>query len=142
MCGEIVRGIAKALRAEFGNEYKIYTEQVKQGFEEPCFFILELEDDFTPYLGSRGKYTAHFDIHYFPDSRFAKNQEMQSVAFRMYGCLQFIDTTLGKLRGMSLHSEITEDTLHFMVDFPMVVRNKEQTVDFMEEVSTDVKTSN
>ncbi|MBS4961048.1 MAG: hypothetical protein KHZ62_09605 [Clostridiales bacterium] len=140
MSNEIMLGIAKALRTEFGTKYKIYTEQVKQGFEEPCFFILELEDSFTPYIGYRGKYTALFDIHYFPDSRFIKNQEMQNVASRLYGCMRFIDSPVGKLRGMSMHSEITEDTLHFMVNFPMVVREKSQTIDFMEEVSTNAKT--
>ena len=35
----IIEAIAAALNGEFGEEYTVYAEDVKQGLSEPCFFI-------------------------------------------------------------------------------------------------------
>ena len=39
MINEIVVAISKALYNEFGEEYKIYAENVEQGLERPCFLF-------------------------------------------------------------------------------------------------------
>ena len=37
MIKKIIDGILAALSEEFGDEYTLYTESVKQGMKEPCF---------------------------------------------------------------------------------------------------------
>lgn len=39
MVNGIIGGIAAAISNEFGDDYTIYTEEIEQGFNEPCFFI-------------------------------------------------------------------------------------------------------
>lgn len=37
MENDIVKGIAKALRDTFGPGYRIYQNDIEQGFQTPCF---------------------------------------------------------------------------------------------------------
>ena len=37
---EIITGISEAIKAEFGEDYGVYTELVEQGLNEPCFSIV------------------------------------------------------------------------------------------------------
>lgn len=37
MINEIIAAISVALDAEFGDEYEIYMEEIKQDLKEPCF---------------------------------------------------------------------------------------------------------
>ena len=39
MINEIIEAISVALNEEFGDEYEIYRESVRQDLKEPCFFI-------------------------------------------------------------------------------------------------------
>ena len=39
MLNNVIAGIAIALNEEFGDDYEIYTEEIKQDLKEPCFFI-------------------------------------------------------------------------------------------------------
>lgn len=40
MMNDIIVGISTALYKEFGDEYEIYQEEIRQGLKEPCFFTL------------------------------------------------------------------------------------------------------
>ncbi|MEL0861914.1 hypothetical protein VXA97_19790, partial [Clostridioides difficile] len=42
MLNNIIDGISIKLDKSFGNEYTIYSEDVEQGINEPCFFIVPL----------------------------------------------------------------------------------------------------
>ena len=39
MINDILKGVAEAVKNEFGDEYGIYTNTAEQGLNEPCFFI-------------------------------------------------------------------------------------------------------
>ena len=39
MINNIISAISNAIYLEFGDEYEIYTQDVKQGLQEPCFSI-------------------------------------------------------------------------------------------------------
>ena len=41
------------LNAAFGAGYKIYQNDVEQGFKEPCFFIAVLKPDISPLQKNR-----------------------------------------------------------------------------------------
>ncbi len=38
----IIDGISIRINEVFGDDYEIYSEDIEQGFKEPCFFILPL----------------------------------------------------------------------------------------------------
>ena len=39
MINLLTEAVSIAIHAEFGDGYPIYKEEIRQGFEEPCFFI-------------------------------------------------------------------------------------------------------
>lgn len=39
MINEIIKGVSMKLNATFGAGYKIYQNDVEQGFKEPCFSL-------------------------------------------------------------------------------------------------------
>lgn len=47
MINEIIKGVSMKLNATFGAGYKIYQNDVEQGFKEPCFFIAVLKPTFS-----------------------------------------------------------------------------------------------
>ena len=40
MITEIIEAISVALNSEFGDDYEIHMEEIRQGLTEPCFFIM------------------------------------------------------------------------------------------------------
>ena len=74
MENDIVDGITKAIYDEYGEECKIYTESIEQGFKEPCFFIAVLDSDQARIIGNRYQKTIAVNVHYFPATK-AKNKE-------------------------------------------------------------------
>lgn len=39
MINKILDAISNALNEEFGDDIEIYSEDIKQGFKEPCFLL-------------------------------------------------------------------------------------------------------
>ena len=128
-----------ALNAAFGDGYEIIQNDVKQGLEEPCFFIAVLQPEITPMLGRRSIWRHPFDIHYFPTDP-GKNAEMFTVAETMIEALDFITLPNGDLlHATSVNYEIVDDVLHFFVNFNLpMIRPDDET--YMETLKTDVGT--
>ena len=53
MLNEIMDAVTGRLYELFGDGYTIYTDRVKQGLEEPCFFVQFLEPSEKPMIGRR-----------------------------------------------------------------------------------------
>ncbi|EMJ6349287.1 TPA: hypothetical protein KP563_003503, partial [Clostridioides difficile] len=53
MLNNIIDGISIKLDKSFGNEYTIYSEDVEQGINEPCFFIVPLNPSKVSYPSGR-----------------------------------------------------------------------------------------
>jgi len=135
----IITGIAKALGAAFGSEYRVYENDVKQGLTEPCFFIALLKPERTPLLGDRAIWRNPFDIHYFPRDGGA-NTELYQVAESLVDALRYISLPNGDmLRGTSMSYEAVDGVLHFFVNYNMVV-NIPKELPCMETLHTDMKT--
>ena len=50
MVNRIIDGISIRINEVFGDDYEIYSEDIEQGFKEPCFFILPLNQKKSPKL--------------------------------------------------------------------------------------------
>ena len=51
MYNDILDAVTRRLNELFGDDYEIYTDPVKQGLTEPCFFVQILEPTEKPMIG-------------------------------------------------------------------------------------------
>lgn len=132
MIDKIIDGICVAINDEFGDEYEIYTEEIKQGLKEPCFSVLCINPMIEQFLGKRYFRSNQFCIHYFPQTNEPRNENL-SVIERLYNALENITIDGDLCRGTNMHAENVDDVLSFFVNYDMYVyRNKEETM--MEDI--------
>ena len=130
MINRIIDGISISLNAEFGENYKVYTESIEQGLKEPCFSILCVNPTNELFLGKRYFRKNPFCIQYFPSTG-EKYAECMDVLERMYDCLEIIKVGEDPQRGTSMHGEVVDGVLNFFVNYDMFVY-KVETADTME----------
>lgn len=124
MINSIVNAITTALNAEFGDDYRIYTEKIEQGLKEPCFFVQCINPTNERFLGNRYKRTNQFCIQYFPSTE-EKYSECMDVTEKLFFVL---DNLNNEWMGTNMKSNITDDILSFFVTYTtFVYRTKEHT---------------
>lgn len=130
MINRIIDGISIALNAEFGDNYKIYTESIEQGFKEPCFFILCLNP--TNELFRKKKYYRQnlFCIQFFPQGE-DKRMECFEVLERLYQAIEIILVGEDRQMGTKMHGEVNDGVLSFFVNYDMFVYLIGEDVDKM-----------
>ena len=141
MVNEIISGVSMKLNETFGDGYRIYQNDVKQGLMEPCFFIAVLEPLHRPYLGRRRQITTPLDIHFFPEKN-GDNKTMLEVADELFSALEYITTTDGEdmLRGREMRYSIQDSVLHFFVSYSVIL-NEHTAEDAMEELDVQAGTT-
>ena len=82
MVSDIIDAISVALNKEFGDGYRIYSEEVPQGDIEPCFLIKAVDPSQTQIRGPRYRRDTLFDIHFFPEQNYSYS-EMYAVSERL-----------------------------------------------------------
>lgn len=141
MVNAIVLGIAQKIRTVFNeSEYSLYTENVEQGFSEPCFFVQLTSHARKQRLANRYKETYCFEVIYYPSEGGNKNHECLTVAEGLYELLEYISAEGDLLRGRNFSSKITDGILHFYVEYSMFVLREEEPEVNMEEVIVYGKT--
>ena len=141
MINSIVEAISCSLNKEFGDDYEIHNEEIKQGLKEPCFFIACLNPNNNLFLGKRYERTNQFCIQYFPETN-EKQRECNGVAERMLQCLEYI-TIYGEdkpIMGTKMKYEVVDGVLNFFVNYDFfTVKTEDQTPMETMTASTDVK---
>ena len=131
MINKIIDGISISLNAEFGDNYKIYTESIEQGLKEPCFSIICVNPTNELFRGKKYFRKNLFCIQYFPSRKDEKYAECMDVLERMFDCLEVIKIGEDLQRGTSMHGEVVDEVLNFFVNYDMFVYKVEST-DAME----------
>lgn len=67
MIGKLTNGIVKSLSQAFDG-YSIYTEDVEQGLDPPCFLVLLNDSNFVRFRGDVFYLEADYTVHFFPGS--------------------------------------------------------------------------
>lgn len=140
MYKDIVDGISIQLNKEFGDKYEIYTDDVKQGLQEPCFFIQLLPVNSKPMLGKRKKRKYMFNIIFFPEKK-GTSEELMEVSERLMDALEYIIFVNGDIvRGQNMESDVSDGVLNFSVTYGVFL-NDYTSEEEMEEIetNTDVK---
>lgn len=141
----IIEAIAAALGGEFGEEYTVYAEEVKQGLSEPCFFISCINPSDRQLLGNANRHFLaaryyrenRFCIQYFPLDENNGRQESYDKAERLFGCLEEISVDGDFIRGTDMNFEYTDGVLSFFVSYNFFVyKTREPTV--MEKLNREV----
>ena len=135
MINSIIEAISAALHDEFGDRYEIHMEELEQGLEEPCFFIFCINPTNERFLGKRYFRTNQFCIQYFPENG-EKQQECNSVAEKMYRCLEYV-TVKGDdkpIMGTKMKHEIADGILNFFVNYDMFMIRQQKNDGAMEKV--------
>lgn len=135
MISSIVAGISWALDAEFGESCTIYTEEVEQGLEEPCFFIFCLNPTVRHFLGARYFRKNQFCIQYFPA---CGNKECNAVGERLLWALEYLKVNEDLFHGTEMRYEIADGVMNFFVNYNCFIYRQVLKEDPMEMV--DVRT--
>lgn len=133
MTNDVIYNISNVLDEEFG--YEIHMEEIKQGLEEPCFFLNLINSDFKIVTGKRYEKRNQICIQYFPESDKIQ-QECNEVAERLTMCLEYIkDEAGGFLHGTQMHYQVTDGILNFFVDYNFHVVKKSKEPEKMHDLT-------
>ena len=122
MLNEIMNAISQKIRSVFGSEYKIYFDEIAQGFKEPCFFISLLQANQKQIIGNRYFREHFFDIHYYPKSTAGITREVNEVTDKLLMALEYISIGGDLIRGTKMKHEVHDDVLHFFVNDDVFVK--------------------
>lgn len=95
----------------------LYSESIKQDFEEPCFFIKVINSSQDKQLNNRYKQSILFDIHYFSDKEEGLNKDCLDVANNLYKVLEYVEIDGRKYRSLKMNHKVADGVLHFMLQF-------------------------
>ena len=140
MIKKIIDGILAALSEEFGDEYTLYTESVKQGMKEPCFFVFCISPNTRVFRGRRYYHENQFAIQYLTAADEPRT-ECANVAERLFACLELITVDGDLMRGTEMDADISDEVLTFTVsyNFFSYVANTEEPMEVFEGTETEVK---
>ncbi|NFB57637.1 hypothetical protein EXM89_17765 [Clostridium botulinum] len=129
-------GINQTLDEEFLN-INIYGEEIKQDFEEPCFFIKVLSSGQDKELNIRYKKNILFDIHYFSDKE-DLNNDCNDMADKLYVVLEYIKVSNRLYRSSKMTHEVIDGVLHFMLQFNYHVLKEIEKAPKMNKLKQEV----
>ena len=133
MINDIMNAISIKLHEVFGDGYKIYLNDVKQGLTEPCFLITVVDYSKEPLLDVRSKRILPFDVLFFPS---AGKSQCYEVADQMMNELDFITLLDGDMmHGTEMRAEIVDDVLHFFVNYNFIAIVEQEQEDSMETLN-------
>lgn len=138
MIDSIIEGISTALNAEFGDRYKIYVNELKQGLKEPCFFISCIRHTSRRFFNRRYFREHSFCIQYFPENRNREKEECGGVTDRLFLCLEYITVTGDLMMGTKMRSEFVDGVLNFFVNYDLFMKINPDEIPVMEELSQTV----
>lgn len=129
MINKILAGITVKLDDVFG--FKIYTEDIEQGFTEPCFFVRKINTGTSPLLGDRRKTDFLFDIHFFSPSREQRNE----VEIELLENFRMITLSDGDMvHGVNMRTEEDDGVLHCFVNYNVILTSEPKSLDYMEDI--------
>ena len=106
----MIDAIIEKIHSEFGNNYRIYTENVEQGLKTPCFSIFPLSASGNRFLENRYSNNYQFMVQFFPNT---KNAYAECLAMLKKLLMLLVD--VGKYHATTLNGEVVDSVLHFEV---------------------------
>lgn len=111
MAINVKQELIKALRA--AHQVPVRTEETRQGFKPPCFFVAEIDMQQQSGLQDRYYRTYSFDVQYHASD--GSNAELEVMGEQLAEELVFLPGS--KLTGKNISYRVVDKVLHFMVDY-------------------------
>lgn len=137
MLNDILDAVTRRLDALFGEGYEIYTDEVKQGLKEPCFFVQFLEPSEKQVIGQRYYRQTDVCIQYFPGNAKKIMRELNQVSDILMDGMEHITLADGSLlRGtsMSARPDMEQQVLSFFVSYNLFVLKIKEQEETMEDI--------
>lgn len=138
MIRELIRGMAAAISAEFGEDCTIYTEDIEQGLKTPCFYISCVDAQQNRHRGDVYFSEHRFMVLYFPGSDKPK-EECLETADRLWTALEIISTPEGKKMGTGMQADIKDGLLNFSLTYSSYLRRTGEETEYMEHLTGTYK---
>jgi hypothetical protein len=133
--------VCKALSEEFGEEVRIYTERVEQGFTRPALFVEVVKAESELFRGDRYYLQTELNVSYYPQ-RQGRNEDMCDVALRLGEALELIELDGEPLRRTSASQSIEGDRAVSNAHYDFFVRHtrdNEEDTELMWEDKLTIK---
>lgn len=134
----IISGICTKIYETFGVEYEIYKEDVKQGLNEPCFFVSLIKPTQSLFLGKRYLKTNQFCVQFFPTPGTDARNASYDVGEKLFNALEYIQVSGELCRGDEMSVSINDGILSFFVNYDMFVHKGAKETDLMADVVSDI----
>lgn len=130
---KVIDAISKKINEIFGDEYHIEDDEVKQGFETPCFFIHQFNGERKLFRGKRYNSNLNFEIIGFSKNNTLK--ELNEMAEALYE-IEYITLENGDiLRCTNMNYRIEDKVLQFFFDINNFLYKEESLGDKMQKLS-------
>ncbi|SFA87575.1 hypothetical protein SAMN05216249_10456 [Acetitomaculum ruminis DSM 5522] len=137
MNNDIVNAIARAIRKEYDNTYKIYIESVEQGFKEPCFSIVKVSAKHEHKFFRRRLKEYTFAIYYFPSDK-RSTFECAQAEEELFDLLEEIETSDMILRSYDFDAVITDGVLCVTAKYDALILKDVKTEEIMEVAESEI----
>jgi hypothetical protein len=132
---DVVQSIIAALKQHFPN-IKRYGEEIKEGFQAPCFFIKVFPVSHTREQGRRYLRSHSVDIHYFPATAYANN-EMHDMAEKLYEAMEYVAVNGQICRATEMNHEIIDGVLHFYAQYNFHMMREAEEEPVMQDLTQE-----
>lgn len=140
MVNKIIDGISIKLNKVFGDDYSIYSENVKQGFKEPCFFISPLRIVNNQKLINRSTKEYNFCIQYFPKSKESREYEINTVLESLNDNLDTIDHEDNIYYFDNLNGESVDGVLNYFMTTKVNIIKIKKEEEMFEQLNIQATT--
>lgn len=138
MINNIISGICAKIYETFGAGFEIYKEDVKQGLNEPCFFVSLIKPEQSLFLGKRYFKTNPFCVQFFPVADEKAKSACYDVGEKLFNALEYIQVGGDLCRGDEMSVSINDGILSFFVNYDMFVHKEVVKADLMAEIASDI----
>jgi len=136
---EIINGISQKIYSFYEGLYDIYVEDVEQGLEVPCFMINLISSNIRMILKPRYMFESVFDVIYFGEGY----KDCMDRGSELYDILEYITINDKDLiRGTKMNMDIIKNILHFRVRYNLILQNKPDIINMMEDHQINIGVGN
>jgi phage protein len=130
MFNDLIDAISKRLLEYFLESVpNIYSENIEQGFSEPCFYISLINSTNKNKLGPGRSKRYKFDIMYFNNN--LGNDDLNTMGDKLSTVLEDIQIGDALIHGFDIEYEVKDNKLHFFVEYPVLASYEVEKVSKM-----------
>lgn len=130
MFNDLIDAISKRLLEYFPESVpNIYSENIEQGFSEPCFYISLINSTNKNKLGPGRSKRYKFDIMYFNNN--LGNDDLNTMGDKLSTVLEDIQIGDALIHGFDIEYEVKDNKLHLFVEYPVLASYEVEKVSKM-----------